>query len=263
MRFVLLALSLTAALPVSAWEQCRAEAPRDATVELSGATRLRVRARAGSLRIVGEKGLKQVVVHGRAFASDREMLESIRLRTDRSGDTIRVDAELPERTRSWSFGDSCAGLDLEIRVPESLLADVDDSSGDAEVSGVAALQIEDASGGLRIHDIAGEVRVRDRSGDIEIERVGSVVVDDDGSGGIEIRDVKGSVTIREDGSGSIGIRGVGGSVSIGETGSGGVRVTDVAGDLRVEGAGRRSSRVSYDGVRGRVDVPMSRSWRRR
>ena len=258
---ILAALGLLslAAPPTPAWNDwCQVRAPRDATIDAGGAESLRVEARAGSLRIVGERGLDRVIVQGRACASDRETLEAIRLRADRSGREIRVVAEIPEHSGLFSHGGG--GLDLEMRVPASLAADVTDSSGEAEVHGVASLRIEDSSGELRIRDIAGEVRVHDSSGELQVEHVGGLVVDDDSSGSIRVRDVRGAVLVRQDSSGGIDIRDVGGSVTIGKAGSGGVRVDNVRGDFTVERIG--SGGIEHSRVGGRIDVPEDRHARR-
>jgi len=227
-------------VPASAWDDwCSVRAPRDATVDAAGAEALRVVARAGSLRIVGEPGLDKVIVQGKACASDQQSLETIRLQADRSGREVRVIVDIPEQ--DWHIFHGGRGLDLEIRVPARLTADVTDASGDAFVSGVASLRMDDRSGGLRIRDIPGEVRVRDGSGELEIERVGSVVVEEDGSGGIQIRDV-------------------GGSVRIGKAGSGGIDVDNVRGDFTVAHVG--SGGIHHSRVTGRVDVPEDRHARR-
>jgi len=254
-----LALLSLAVPSASAWDDwCRVRATRDAAVDAGGADALRVVAKAGSLRIVGERGLDRVLVQGKACASDQESLDEIRLRADRSGREIRVIVEIPEH--SWRFSHGGGALDLEIRVPASLAADVSDSSGDAEVAGLASLRIDDASGGLRIRDIAGEVRVLDSSGDLEVEHVGSLIVEEDSSGSIHVRDVKGAVLVREDASGEIDIRDVGGSVRIGKAGSGGVSVDNVRGDFSVDHIG--SGGIQHSRVAGRIDVPEDRHARR-
>jgi hypothetical protein len=252
--FSLVGLAFVLAAPSGwAWDSsCRVKAPRDAAVDATGTDSLRVVARAGSLRIVGERGLTRVVVSGQACSSDKETLEAVRLRVDKSGREVRVTAELPET--DWSvFGRPSASLDLEVRAPAGLAVQVDDSSGETEVTGVASLRIEDDSGSLRVNDVVGEVRVRDGSGEIAIERAGAVVIDEDGSGAIEIAGVKGDVEVADDGSGEIAVRDVSGSVRIGDTGSGGVRVDDVGGDLVVRHLG--SGGIHHTRVKGRVDVP--------
>jgi hypothetical protein len=254
-----LALLSLAVPSASAWDDwCRVRAARDATVDAGGADALRVVARAGSLRIVGERGLDRVLVQGKACAPDQESLAGIRLRADRSGREIRVIVEIPEH--DWRFSQGGGALDLEIRVPASLAADVSDSSGEAEVTGLASLRMDDASGDLRISDIAGEVRVLDRSGELLVEHVGSLIVEEDASGSIHVRDVKGAVLVREDASGEIDIRDVGGSVRIGKSGSGGVSVDNVRGDFSVDRIG--SGGIRHSRVTGRIDVPEDRHARR-
>jgi len=69
-----------------------------------------------------------------------------------------------------------------------------------------------------------------------------------------IEDVTGNVR-SHDGSGSIDVHRVRGSVLLSD-GSGSVDVTDVGGDFIVETKG--SGHVSYDRIKGKVDVPRRR-----
>jgi hypothetical protein len=252
-----LSLALVAAPAASAWDwgpECRVQAPREASLDAQGATTLRVLARAGALRITGEPGATTVKVTGKACAHDQETLDAIRLRATKTGNELRVEAEMPE---SFSgIGSFYARLDLELRVPASLALDVEDSSGLVEIANVAALRIEDSSGEIGVRNVAGEVEIRDGSGEIEVVGAGRVLIVDDGSGEIDLRDVKGDVVIREDGSGAITIRDVGGSVRIDDDGSGGIDVVGVGGDLRVGHKG--SGAVRHDGVKGKIDVPRRR-----
>jgi hypothetical protein len=225
--FALVAL----ASPASAsW--CEHRAPREAKVEAAGARSLRVIARAGSLRIQGNEGASAVTIHGTACSSSESRLADIRLVAERRGDVVHVEAAIPD---NWFGGD--AGLDLTIEVPASLAVAVEDGSGEATVRHVAALDIEDGSGELRIEDVAGEVRVTDGSGEIVIDRAGSVVIEEDGSGGVRISGVRGSVVVRDDGSGSIDVSDVGGDFTVEHDGSGG---------------------IAHDGIRGQVRIPSRR-----
>ena len=253
MRVPLLLIAALAVPPAAhAWgDDCRAEEPREATVDAQGAQSLRVLAGAGLLRIVGEPGLNQVVVKAKACAHDEATLKSIRLLASRSGSEVRVEAEMP---KSFSgIGTFYARLDLEIRVPAALTADVEDSSGAAEIASVAALRLKDSSGSIDVKDVKGEVWLRDSSGEIQVRDAGSVLIDDDGSGEIEITGVNGDVHIREDGSGSIEIRDVKGSVTIDDDGSGSIRVRNVGGDFVVRHDG--SGSIDYEDVKGTVDIP--------
>lgn len=245
-----LALALAATLLPAGLAAQQHTSPRDAVVDARGATRLRVDAQAGSLRVEGRAGLREVRIRGVARANDRKYLDAMRLVADRSGAEVRVAVEIPE-VRAL-FGRVQRVLDLVIEVPEGMAVDVDDSSGEVEIRRVGALRVKDSSGELVIEDVrgdldvtdssggvsiaqvAGGVRVTDSSGELRIRDVrGTVVVDEDSSGEIDVRDVRGDVLVREDGSGGIRVDGVGGNLTVRDDGSGGVRVGRVAGTVRV------------------------------
>ncbi len=107
-----------------------------------------------------------------------------------------------------------------------------DGSGDARLAGIkGALEIEDGSGSLDLSDIEGSIEIEDGSGDIELKDAGGDVSIDDGSGQIDLRGIGGSVTI-DDGSGDIVIDGVEKDVTIEDAGSGGVEIRNVKGRVR-------------------------------
>lgn len=241
-------------------------APRSATVDARGVRTVHVRAGAGTLRVEGREGLGEVEARGTAHAPGRDVLEQIRIRTERHGDEIHIETEIPRG--NWNR--SSPRLDLTVDVPEGVSVVVVDGSGEAVVRGVAAARIEDGSGSLRVEQILGEVSIEDGSGEIHVSSVGSlrlvdgsgeVVIEDvagdvrlsDGSGQVTARRVRGSVRVDSDGSGGLDFRGIRGHVHIGRDGSGGIRVRDVGGDLRVDSDG--SGGVDVDGVRGRVQIP--------
>jgi len=235
------------------FDQCRHEAQRDASVQASASERLVLLARAGSLRVEGRSGLGEVRVSGRACASSPELLERLRIEASRNGGTIRVEVPEIDRDDGWNWGrNEYARLDLVLEVPAGMAADIEDGSGDIDISGIGSITLDDGSGGIDLRDIAGDVNVNDGSGEVVIAGVKGDVTIDDGSGELEVRDVTGSVTI-DDGSGGIDISGVGGTVRIPDDGTGGVQVSDVEGDLIVRDKGNGD--VRYSDVRGRVDVP--------
>jgi DUF4097 and DUF4098 domain-containing protein YvlB len=229
----------------------RYDEPRRARVDARGASRIVIVGRAGWLRVEGKEGTTEVVAEGTARAPRKDLLEEIKLTGTREGDVVRVVVEMPDmRSRAWdSSWDSGPALDLTVTVPRNIPVEIEDSSGDLRVTGTAALEVDDNSGGIEIRDIGGALRVRDGSGSLEIENVRGDVTIDDGSGEIDVRDVTGSVSLR-DGSGSITARGIGGSVHVLRDGSGGIRVVDVGGDLIVEGSRKRG--LSYSGVKGKI-----------
>jgi hypothetical protein len=227
---------------------CDHTAPRSAVVNAQGATRVRVDARAGSLRIEGKPGIREVRITGVACTDRRGLLDDIRLIADRQGGEVRVVAELPERVMNGN-----ARLDLVIEVPESLPLDVKDSSGGIEIRRVASLRLEDGSGEIEIEEVAGDLRIDDNSGEIRVLRVRGDVRVSDGSGAIRIDEVGGSVLIDEDGSGEIVIQDVAGSVRVERDGSGGIRVERVRGDFTVDRDG--SGGISHREVGGAVRIP--------
>ncbi len=226
-------------------DSCDLTAARDASLEVGDATRVRVTARAGALTIEGRPDLSEVRIAGTACAPSQAELDRIELVTDRSGDDLLIEA----RTE-----DTRGRLALVIELPDSLVVDVDDSSGSIDVSDVAAVTLDDSSGSITIDRIAGDVRVRDESGSIDIRDVtGNVTVEDDGSGGIDIDGVEGNVTIEDDGSGGIDIRHVRQNVVVDEDGSGGIHVADIGGDFTVRRDG--SGSIRHDRVDERVSTP--------
>ena len=232
---------LAIALPAAARAQNYDE-PRNATVPASGATVLKIDARAGLLRVTGRTDITEVRVRGTARASSKSLLADIKLEAERRGDEVTVRAVMPEM-------DDCCGwnrealLDLVIEVPAKLAVDIDDTSGDLTVESVAAK--------VRIDDKSGNIRVRD-TGDVWIR---------DTSGGIDIRGVKGSVDIEEDSSGEIEVDDVTGSVHVGRDSSGGIDVSRVGGDFVVDHDG--SGSIDYDEVKGKVDIPRKDRYHRR
>ena len=139
-----LAAVLWIASPAPA-DDCRYEDLLEKTVDAKGATRIRVDAAAGYLRIVGRPGLEQVRVKGTACASKKKLLEKIRLSVKRAGSEVRVEAEI-DRGGFSLFGNGNARLDLEIEVPDSVPLDVNDSSGSIEISGVATRDVDYLAG---------------------------------------------------------------------------------------------------------------------
>jgi hypothetical protein len=245
-----LALALLWLYGGRATAECRHSAPRQARLEAAGAESLRVVARSGLLKVEGRPGLAAVEVDGTACASREGLLERIRLRAERRGGELYVEAELPESDWFWS-GET--RLDLELRVPEGLRLDVEDGSGGIEIRGVSALRLDDGSGEVSVEHVAGDVRVVDGSGSLRVFKVGGALRVRDGSGELEVRDVAGPVTIEEDGSGPIDVQEARQDVTVRRDGSGSISVRHVAGDFVVEHDG--SGGVRYEDVGGSVRLP--------
>jgi hypothetical protein len=227
-------------------------APRNASVDATGAKTVEVEAGAGILRVEGKAGLRQVQVTGTARSSSQQFLSQIKLIAERRGDVVFIKADIPER--EWNNDDNySAALDLVIAVPQGIDADVNDGSGDTKISNVGSLEANDGSGSFSLIGAAGSVRITDGSGDLTIENVGGDVKVNDGSGDINVRNVTGSFTVESDGSGGIYATDVRGSVIVQSDGSGSIEVTKVGKDFRVESKG--SGSIDYAEVSGKVDIP--------
>lgn len=227
-------------------------APRNAVVDAAGARTVEVEAAAGSLRVEGKPGLRQVQVTGTARASSQQFLTQIRLIAERRGDVVFIKADIPDQWRD-NYNDYSASLDLVIEVPQGINADVSDGSGDAKVFNVGSLDAKDGSGDLSVDGAAGAVRIVDGSGQLTIENVGGDINVSDGSGEMEIRNVMGSFTVESDGSGSIYATDVRGSVIVESDGSGNIEVNRVGRDFKVDSKGGGS--IDYASVTGQVDIP--------
>jgi hypothetical protein len=227
-------------------------APRNAVVDASGARSVEVEAGAGSLRVEGKPGLRQVQVVGTARSSSQQFLNQIKLIAERRGDVVFIKADIPDQ--NWpSNDDYSAALDLVIQVPQGMNAEISDGSGDAKVFNVGSLEASDGSGDFSVDGAAGTVHISDGSGDLRIENVGGDVSVTDGSGDINVRNVTGSFTVESDGSGSIYASDIRGSVVVQNDGSGGIEVNKVGRDFKVESKG--SGSIEYAEVSGHVDIP--------
>src|SRR5688500_2651156 len=142
MRRLVTAAALLALAPAASaaqdWRRPEFSAPRSADARADGATLVDVQARAGTLRVEGRAGLREVRAHGTARASSRQILEDVQLVVERRGATVYVEVRTPDDLR-----DGYAGLDLVVEVPEGVDADVRDGSGDLEVRDVGRLALTD------------------------------------------------------------------------------------------------------------------------
>lgn len=111
------------------------------------------------------------------------------------------------------------------------------------------LAVDDGSGSIDIRNVRGDIDLDDGSGSITMDGVGGSIRIDGGSGSITVVDVGDAIRI-VDGSGSIKVRQVAGSVMV-DDGSGGIDVSDVQGDLIIEEDGSGGVRIAR--VDGRVE----------
>jgi len=239
----------------NAQSQCRFEAERTLAVPASDGDRLRLTAGSGSLEVVGVGGLDEVRATARACASHEEFLEDLQLASARDGSTLVVETRYPDWGNQGGWGQRYARLDLRLEVPEGMMADIRDSSGEMKVANLGDLVIDDSSGEIEVRDIRGSVRIDDSSGEINLWAVTGNVEIKDGSGEIDVSEVGGMLTV-DDGSGEINARDVDGTVRVVRDGSGSIEVDGVGGDFVVERDG--SGSIHFRNVAGTVDVPRKR-----
>lgn len=233
--------------------ECGHSAARRVTAPLAGVSHVTVIARAGSLRVTGRPGAREVVASGTACADGKNLLDDLQLTAKQSGSELTIEAVVPARTSI--FGWNSARLDFEVTLPDSLALDVTDGSGEAIIENVGPVKVNDGSGTLTIRGVRGNADVHDGSGSLTVSGVSGDLRIVDGSGEIEVERVGGSVTI-DDGSGSISVRNVQRNVTVEDDGSGGIEVGDIRGDFTVKNDG--SGGIDYERVGGRVTIPHKR-----
>lgn len=248
---VFLLACLVLAQPALA-QRCEHSRDIDLATDATGVNLAVITAGAGELTIEG--GLTdQVVIEGRACASDAGRLEEMSVEIDPRGDRLEIETQIPD---GWSWtGGRYAYIDLHIRVPSGMAVRVVDGSGNLAIRDVASVQLEDGSGNVELSGIRGDVSVDDGSGNLDLAAVGGEIWVHDGSGNIDIRDA-GSVVIDSDGSGSIEVDGVHDSVIVHSDGSGAIWVASVGGDFTVHRDG--SGGIRHSDVAGTVKIPKQR-----
>ena len=234
MRSILIMGMFVATFANAAWHGY--EEVRDLEIDAAGIDELVIEAGSGSLEVAGVAGLDEIAVTAtiqvpiRDDDKAREIIESdLVLTLGRDGERAILNGYFD--SSSFSFGDNPA-VRLEVRVPERIGLDVDDSSGSIVVRDITGdIEIVDSSGSITMDRVGGQVRIDDGSGSISVEEVGESIEIIDGSGSIRVSEVGGSVVV-DDGSGSINVRDVEKDLIIESDGSGSVNFSDIRGEVR-------------------------------
>ena len=235
-------------------DDCKYEKKIDMTLDLSSSDSLSIIAAAGDLDITGLAGTQEAVIHGRVCASKEDWLKAANIMTQ-SGSQALISADLPDINGGWSLtGNSYISMDLRIQVPQDLILEVKDSSGDMFLKDVSVATISDSSGDLEIDSGRHAVSIRDSSGDIDIDRsMADVTIESDSSGDIYVSDIQGSLLVVRDSSGDIEARHIDGDVTVERDSSGGISARDVTGDFSVLRDG--SGSITSNNVQGTVNIP--------
>ena len=210
---------------------------KELSLSTQGIEKLKIDCGAGSLKVYGQEGLKEIrveaeiVLDGKSERSAEEFLRKyLDLSLKKRGSRAVLTSGFESYRSIFSFGNKV--INLTVSMPKDMNLDVDDGSGSMRIENIAGdVKVDDGSGSMEIMNIKGNLDVDDGSGDIEVEGIYGDVSVDDGSGSMIIRNIEGSVTVR-DGSGSITIDGVEKDVYIPSEGSGSVRVNNVKGKVK-------------------------------
>ena len=250
MRLFVALLVLLPAL--AAANECQFTARHDFDVDAAGLATVAFALGSTDVVVEGVADLSKVEVRGRACASEQDWLAGLGVDQQRSGDRLTITPH-ERRDTNWNwFHSSYAYIELHVRVPARLAIDIHGSSGDANVSNVAALVFDASSGDLEVDKVAGPLTVAVSSGDVSGGDVGSLEVRRTSSGDITLHDVRGDVKVAGTGSGDLHFDNVGGSVAIGSVGSGDVSANHVERDVTLDSIG--SGDVSVDGIGGNFTV---------
>lgn len=293
-RLSLLLLALLLPFATQAQDShCRHSGPRSLQLDLDGVRTVMFQIHNHKLRLDASPGAAGAI-QGRACASSEGWLEDLKVEQRREGDRLHVRLYRDRQVRGIFLGRNYAYLDMSGSVPDDVLVQLSVGSGDAWVTGAAAMSADVGSGDVEARRIAGRVTAQVGSGDIELDDIGSLhvlsigsgdveagsvrgdvevgsigsgdftlsgaggdaSVESIGSGDAELHEVRGNVSIGSIGSGDARLRNVGGSVTVDAIGSGDLDARGVRGDLTVNGKG--SGSVRHEGVEGNVDVPRKR-----
>ena len=216
------------------------------SLETSSISSFDIDAGAGSLIIKGDDASTAINVQADIRTTDER---NYTLVLDSSGGTARLVAKHNSHMGYWKG--SSPTIDLTITMPSHLALDIDDGSGNIQITNIANnlylkdgsgsasienikgnVKIDDGSGGLVVRDIQGNIDLNDGSGGLTIANVTGDVEINDGSGELTIKDVTGKVTI-DDGSGSIEVSRAG-SLEIIESGSGGLSISEIEGEVDID-----------------------------
>jgi len=270
---ILLALGPSTAF---AWgDGCEFRADRAAGVDAKGVEKVVIRTGAGDMKVVGRGSAVRVEARGVACAAKQELLDQSQITVRREGNVVYVETVLPQNDENWKWSrDEYAYIDIGIALPSNLPVEAVDSSGDAVFEDLKALQLQDSSGDLNISRIADLADVTDSSGDLNIDSAGSARVRDS-SGDIDIDDVRGDVDVVQDSSGDIRVERVAGNVKVEQDSSGDIRAEQVKGSFTVDSdssgsiyaanitgnftvSDDSSGSIEHESIGGKVTIPENK-----
>lgn len=195
---------------VIVWTGCgwnMKEERREAELDAKSIQSIQIEAGPGDLTIKGDDKATSIravaVVKSSGGVKDKDI--QFILEKEKEGSTAKLVSKF---SQTIGFVGSRT-IDVTVIVPTRMNIEVDDDSGDIELTDIKGnVEIDDDSGSIRIRGIGGDLNISDESGDMTIRDVSGSVTVDDGSGDIHIRGVGRDVTINNDGSGSLNVEDV-------------------------------------------------------
>lgn len=132
----------------------------------------------------GPKVMFNGVIEGSGDPEDYEITSDIR------GSNLYIRVE--KYSRGW---DRMIRSDLKLEVPENVLLNIENSSGDIDVTGISGerIVIEATSGDIDIRGIEGRLQVGSTSGDLEIRQVRGSIIAKSTSGSQEYEEIVGDL----------------------------------------------------------------------
>ncbi|GED67277.1 hypothetical protein BRE01_09790 [Brevibacillus reuszeri] len=211
------------------------ESKRQLELPMDSIEALDIQTESGDLIVKGDEKATSIKVEATIKKSKSVPDEDITVTLEKDGNT----AKLVSKTKG-GFGVRITDITLNVTIPAKLNVDVNDGSGDLDISNLAGvLTIEDDSGDIKINDVSGEVVINDGSGDIKIKNASALKQINDESGDIFLENTGGNVDIQDD-SGDIVIRNHTGDITISD-GSGDMVIDTIQGNVTIteDGSGDR------------------------
>ena len=251
--FFALRLALIPALLVAVGTADAGAYDREETLQkmlsLEGAKRVVIMNSRGDVRVIGEKGRKDVSceftkrVRGKNQEEANRLFNLMDLEVKREGADLTISARYPDTSsREGSILSyirqhyAGLGIDISLMVPSELNVKIITASGDAQLASiVGSAEIVSASGNVEVTGVGRDLKIEVSSGDIVISGISGKAFLSSASGDIEAHQIKGDA----------GVQSASGDVMLSEIG-GNLTAASASGDITVEGVGA----VVFSGTSG-------------
>ena len=234
-------LLLAGLLPVAAM----AATPIDETRAISADARVSVENVKGSINVsVWDRNEVHI---GGSLGDGVEKLE-----IDGGGDHLDIQVRYPQSGGWFGGNGNSEPTRLDIKVPRSVVLDLEAVSADIEVRGIdsAGLDAESVSGNVTVDARAREASITSVSGDLEL-RIDAQE--------LRLESVSGDISANGDISGSLRAEVVSGDIEITAGELREIRLSTVSGDVELRAALAASGRLSAESVSGNIELQFPAS----